>query len=32
MSSALFWGAAFALFTAVYVPILMRPRLDGLPG
>ena len=32
MISALFWGAAFALFTAVYVPILMRRRLDGLPG
>ena len=30
--SALFWFAAFALFTAVYIPILTRPRLDGQPG
>ena len=30
--SALLWSAAFALFTAVYVPILAQPRLDGQPG
>ena len=30
--SALLWSAAFAIFTAVYVPILSRPRLDGQPG
>ena len=30
--SALLWFAAFALFTAVYIPILTRPRLDGQPG
>jgi uncharacterized protein involved in response to NO len=26
------WFVAFALFTAVYFPILSRPRLDGQPG
>lgn len=26
------WAAAFALFLAVYVPILTRPRIDGAPG
>ena len=30
--SGLLWCAAFALFTAVYLPILTRPRLDGQPG
>jgi len=30
--SALLWCAAFAIFTAVYYPILSRPRLDGQPG
>jgi uncharacterized protein involved in response to NO len=30
--SALLWSAAFVLFTAVYIPILTRPRLDGQPG
>jgi uncharacterized protein involved in response to NO len=30
--SAAFWFAAFALFFAAYLPILTRPRLDGLPG
>lgn len=30
--SALLWFAAFAVFTAVYIPILTRPRLDGQPG
>jgi uncharacterized protein involved in response to NO len=31
-ASAALWFAAFALFTAVYFPILSRPRLDGQPG
>jgi uncharacterized protein involved in response to NO len=26
------WVAAFALFVAVYAPILTRPRIDGAPG
>ncbi len=26
------WMSAFALFLAVYLPILWRPRLDGRPG
>jgi uncharacterized protein involved in response to NO len=26
------WMAAFAVFTAVYAPILWRPRVDGRPG
>ncbi|HEU4353687.1 MAG TPA: NnrS family protein [Burkholderiales bacterium] len=30
--SAVLWSAAFAIFTAVYVPILSCPRLDGQPG
>ncbi len=30
--SAALWCAAFAVFTAVYWPILSRPRLDGQPG
>jgi len=30
--SAVLWSAAFAIFTAVYFPILSRPRLDGQPG
>jgi len=30
--SGLLWSAAFAIFTAVYIPILSRPRLDGQPG
>jgi len=30
--SAILWSAAFAIFTAVYIPILSRPRLDGQPG
>jgi uncharacterized protein involved in response to NO len=31
-ASAALWSAAFALFTAVYLPILSGPRLDGKPG
>lgn len=30
--SAALWCAAFAIFSAVYYPILSRPRLDGQPG
>jgi uncharacterized protein involved in response to NO len=30
--SALFWTIAFALFVAVYAPILCGPRADGKPG
>ncbi|HLJ21609.1 MAG TPA: NnrS family protein [Stellaceae bacterium] len=26
------WSLAFALFLAVYAPILVRPRVDGQPG
>ena len=26
------WLAAFAIFLAVYAPILLRPRADGKPG
>jgi uncharacterized protein involved in response to NO len=32
MLSAALWSAAFALFTAAFIPILARPRLDGQPG
>jgi len=30
--SAAFWSWAFALFVAVYGPILLSPRVDGKPG
>lgn len=30
--SALMWIVAFALFSWVYLPILIRPRIDGRPG
>jgi uncharacterized protein involved in response to NO len=30
--SGTLWATAFALFLAVYVPILTRPRVDGAPG
>ncbi len=32
MVAGALWAAAFALFLAVYTPILMRPRADGRPG
>ena len=32
LASGVLWSAAFAIFTAVYLPILTRPRLDGQPG
>jgi uncharacterized protein involved in response to NO len=28
----LVWSAAFALFLVIYIPILLRPRVDGRPG
>lgn len=30
--AAILWSAAFGLFSALYAPILMRPRVDGQPG
>jgi len=30
--AGLTWGSAFALFVALYAPILVRPRVDGKPG
>jgi uncharacterized protein involved in response to NO len=30
--SGFLWTAAFAIFTAVYAPILIAPRADGQPG
>jgi len=30
--SGLVWIISFAIFCAVYLPILLRPRLDGRPG
>jgi uncharacterized protein involved in response to NO len=32
MVAGTLWIAAFALYLAVYAPILMRPRVDGRPG
>ena len=31
-ASGVLWAGAFAIFLWVYVPILIRPRADGLPG
>ncbi|NIR99370.1 MAG: NnrS family protein, partial [Gammaproteobacteria bacterium] len=30
--SGMLWSAAFAIFVWVYVPIVVRPRVDGRPG
>jgi uncharacterized protein involved in response to NO len=30
--AGLHWTMAFAIFTAVFVPVLARPREDGRPG
>jgi uncharacterized protein involved in response to NO len=30
--SGALWIAAFAIFVAVYAPLLIRPRIDGRPG
>jgi uncharacterized protein involved in response to NO len=32
MISSFLWCAAFALFVAAYLPILVRARVDGQPG
>ena len=32
MVSGVGWGLAFLLFVLLYAPILLRPRVDGLPG
>jgi uncharacterized protein involved in response to NO len=31
-AAGLLWMAAFGLFAAIYMPILLRPRVDGKPG
>jgi uncharacterized protein involved in response to NO len=31
-AAALLWAAAFALYAALYAPILLAPRPDGMPG
>jgi uncharacterized protein involved in response to NO len=31
-TSQVFWILGFALFSAVYIPQLVRPRIDGRPG
>ena len=31
-TSQVFWIVGFVLFTAVYIPQLVRPRIDGRPG
>jgi uncharacterized protein involved in response to NO len=30
--AGLAWASAFAMFAAIYWPILVRPRADGRPG
>jgi len=32
MVSGLFWMVGFAAFVAIYAPILLRPRVDGMFG
>jgi uncharacterized protein involved in response to NO len=32
VAAAALWAAAFALYAALYAPILLAPRVDGLPG
>lgn len=32
VAAGVLWIAAFALFTAKFVPVLTRPRVDGKPG
>jgi uncharacterized protein involved in response to NO len=32
VAAGAFWTTAFVLFLAVYLPILLRPRIDGRPG
>ena len=31
-AAGLLWMAAFGLFAALYLPVLLRPRVDGKPG
>ena len=31
-ASGLFWLIAFLIFSLIYLPILLRPRIDGRPG
>jgi uncharacterized protein involved in response to NO len=31
-ASATFWILAFALFVIEYMPVLIKPRIDGRPG
>lgn len=32
LAAGALWTTAFAIFLAVYAPILLRPRIDGRPG
>lgn len=32
VASGLLWMCGFGLFTAIYAPMLLRPRVDGKPG
>lgn len=32
VASGILWGSAFLLFTVVFAPLLLRPRIDGRPG
>jgi uncharacterized protein involved in response to NO len=32
IASGILWVIGFGLFAAVYAPILIKPRIDGLPG
>lgn len=32
LASGVLWSGAFALFLVIHAPILLRPRVDGLPG
>jgi uncharacterized protein involved in response to NO len=32
MLAGVLWALGYAIFSAVYFPILTRPRVDGLPG
>lgn len=32
LAAGLLWAGAFALYAALYAPILFRPRVDGKPG
>jgi uncharacterized protein involved in response to NO len=32
LASGLLWAAAFAIFSGIYAPVLIHPRVDGKPG